>query len=152
MKLISSAFANYGIITSRYTGDGKNISPPWHWEVIPERTKSFILIGDDPDAPAGIWDHWIIFNLPAQITSLPEGIKQFPAGTKLGKNSWGQENYGDPCLPDKKRRYFFKLYVLDTFLELPAGATKQQIKQNMNSHIIGEAELVGLYARPWQQE
>jgi Raf kinase inhibitor-like YbhB/YbcL family protein len=152
MKITSSAFANYGDIPSRYTCDGENISPPLQWEGVPEGTKSLTLICDDPDAPKGVWDHWIIFNLPVQVILLPEGIKKFSPETKLGKNSWGKENYGGPCPPDKKHRYFFKLYALDTFLKLSNGSTKEQIKQSMKKHVIEEAELVGLYARPWQKE
>lgn len=152
MKLVSSSFANYEPIPSRYTCDGENISPPLIWNELPHNTKSLVLICDDPDAPKGTWGHWIIFNLPPRVTSLPAGINQFPLETKLGKNSWGKEGYGGPCPPDKKHRYFFKLYALDAFLELPIGTTKEQIKQTMSKYIIEEAELVGVYAQPWQSE
>ena len=152
MKLTSPVFSHWTDIPFRYTGDGENISPPLVWSEVPINTKSLVLIMDDPDAPkGGTWDHWIIFNLPANITFLAEGIKKFPAGTKFGKNSWGQENYGGPCPPDKQHRYFFKLYAFDSFLELSNGATKSQIKQAMSDRIIVETELVGLYARPGQK-
>ena len=105
---------------------------------------------DDPDAPSGTWDHWIVFNLPINMSSLPEGIKQFPIGTKFGKNSWGKTEYGGPCPPDKQHRYFFKLYALNTVLTLANGASKEQIQHAMKDYIIKKTELIGLYARPTQ--
>ena len=151
MKLTSSAFQNGDNIPIHYTCDGKNFSPPLQWNEIPPNTQSLVLIMDDPDAPVGTWDHWIIFNLPANLTALPEGVKQFPQGTKLGKNSWGKTEYGGPCPPDKQHRYFFRLYALKTVLELPNGATKKKIQQAMGDQIIEEAELIGLYARSGQK-
>ena len=116
MKLTSSVFAHQNGIPTRYTCDGENISPPLNWVEIPANAKSLVLIIDDPDAPRETWDHWIIFNLPVNINSLPERVKEFPIGTKFGKNSWGKENYGGPCPPDKQHRYFFK--VISEFLVL----------------------------------
>jgi len=109
MKLISPVFNHQTSVPTRYTCDGENISPPLNWTEIPSNAKSLVLIMDDPDAPMGIWNHWIIFNLPSHLTSLPKGVKQFPTGTKFGKNSWGKTEYGGPCPPDKQHRYFFKL-------------------------------------------
>ena len=150
MKLTSPVFQNGSNIPARYTCDGKNISPPLEWSGIPTNTKSLVLIMDDPDAPAEIWDHWIIFNFPPNLTSLVESVKQFPSGTKFGKNSWGKTEYGGPCPPDRKHRYFFKLYALNTLLELSNGATKEKIQQAMKGQIVAEAELIGLYVRPGQ--
>lgn len=151
MKLTSPVFFHQTPIPARYTCDGENISPPLVWSEVPANAKSLVLIMDDPDAPNGTWEHWIIFNLSVNMNSLPEGIKQFPAGTKFGKNSWGQENYGGPCPPDKQHRYFFKLYALDSYLELPNGVSKEEIQQTMKGKIIAETELIGLYARPGQK-
>ena len=151
MKLTSPVFNHQTPLPTRYTCDGINISPPLNWYEVPASAKSLVLIMDDPDAPGGIWDHWIIFNLPVSMTSLDEGIQQFPSGTKLGKNSWGKEQYGGPCPPDRQHRYFFKLYALDNYLELPSGVTKKQIKQAMKGRIIAETKLIGLYARPGQK-
>ena len=157
MKLTSPAFQNGGDIPVRYTCDGKNISPPLEWSV-PNFTGSLALIMDDPDAPVGTWDHWIIFNLPATLTSLPEGVKNFPPGTKFGKNSWDKTEYGGPCPPDKQHRYFFRLYALAHRLDLPNGTTKKEIMEHMKkcrtetwSCVQAEATLIGLYARPGQR-
>lgn len=151
MKLTSPVFSHQTLFPARYTCDGINISPPLSWSEVPANTKSLTLIMDDPDAPRRTWDHWIIFNLPVNITFLVEGEKKFPSETKFGKNSWGKTEYGGPCPPDKQHRYFFKLYALDTYLELPNRANKEQIKQAMKGRIIAEVELIGLYARPGQK-
>lgn len=151
MKLTSSAFTHQTSIPARYTCDGINVSPPLQWSEVPTNAKSLVLVMDDPDAPKGTWDHWIVFNLPSSLTSLPEGVKQFPTGTKFGKNSWGKENYGGPCPPDKQHRYFFKLYAVNALLELPLGTSKKEIQRAMVGQIIEETELVGLYARPGQK-
>ena len=158
MKLASSVFQNEEDIPARYTCDGKSVSPPLEWSK-PNYVGTFVLIMDDPDAPLGTWDHWIIFNLPSNLTSLPEGIKNFPSGTKFGKNSWGKTEYGGPCPPDRQHRYFFKLYALSHRLDLPTGTTKQQILEHMQkcrtetwSCIQAEATLIGFYARPGQRK
>jgi len=150
MKLTSPVFNHQQSISTRYTCDGINISPPLNWSEVPTKTNSLVLIMDDPDAPSGTWDHWIVFNLPINMSSLPEGIKQFPIGTKFGKNSWGKTEYGGPCPPDKQHRYFFKLYALNTVLTLANGASKEQIQHAMKDYIIKKTELIGLYARPTQ--
>ena len=160
MKLTSSAFSHQTAIPLRYTCDGENVSPPLEWSGVPitGNAGSLVLIMDDPDAPGGTWDHWVIFNLPPNLTALLEGVKQFPAGTKLGKNSWGRLDYGGPCPPDKQHRYFFKLFALSHRLDLPTGDTKQQILEHMKkcrtetwSCVQAEATLIGLYARPEQK-
>lgn len=148
MKLMSPAFEKVGEIPTLYTCDGEDKSPPLSWEGAPEGTKSFVLIVDDPDAPMGIWDHWILFNLPASIASLSEDIKDLPQGTKVGRNSWGREDYGGPCPPDRRHHYSFKLYALDRLLSLEAGVSKKDIEKAMQGHILAEATLTASYDRP----
>lgn len=147
MKLQSTVFENGKIIPSKYTCDGDDISPPLSWSGAPTHTQSFVLIVDDPDAPIGTWDHWILFNIPAHVTELAKNMTQLPNGTLAGKNSWGKTSYGGPCPPSGVHRYFFKLYALDTVLQLPSSANKSQIMQAMESHVIATAELMGKYER-----
>lgn len=119
------------------------------WSDIPENTASFVLINDDPDAPVGTWDHWILFNLEGKTTELAENVDLSKlAGVQLGRNSWRRNDYGGPCPPYGTHRYFFKLYALDMKLDLPAGSSKQDIKKAMAGHILAEAELLGRYKRP----
>ena len=144
MKLISSVFNHGNSIPSRYTCDGEDISPPLSIEEVPENTKTFALIMDDPDAPMGIWDHWILFNIPSSIQKINEAEK--PQGLE-GKNSWGRTGYGGPCPPSGEHRYFFKMYALDTELNLGEGSIKEDLITAMNGHIIGKAVLMGIYTR-----
>ncbi len=149
-ELTSSAFAQGETIPVRYTCDGDDVSPPLEWGDPPEGTQSFALANDDPDAPAGIWDHWILFNLPGEARSLPEGVPsdaELPDGSRQGQNSWRRLGYGGPCPPSGTHRYFFKLYALDTTLDLASGANKKQLLQAMEGHILGQAELIGVYSR-----
>ena len=145
-ELTSSAFKHQAAIPQKYTCDGQDISPPLGWSNVPAGVQSFALIVDDPDAPVGVWDHWLLFNLPAETQALPEQAA-VPAGSQPGKNSWGKLNYGGPCPPGGTHRYFFKLYALDTTLSLKAGATKKQLLQAMQGHILAQAELIGTYSR-----
>ncbi|RME48616.1 MAG: YbhB/YbcL family Raf kinase inhibitor-like protein [Caldilineae bacterium] len=144
--LTSSAFGMGEKIPVRYTCDGEDISPPLQWSDPPAGTQTFTLIMDDPDAPVGVWDHWLLFNLPAGTRALPEKATP-PAGSVDGKNSWGRTGYGGPCPPRGTHRYFFKLYALDTSLNLPAGASKKDLLRAMEGHILAQAELMGTYAR-----
>lgn len=144
MKLTSSAFTHNGSIPSEYTCDGSDLSPPLSISDVPANAKSLVLISDDPDAPVGTWDHWVVFNIPASIKEISKGKE--PQGT-AGKNSWGRTGYGGPCPPSGTHRYFFKLYALDTMLNLPAGSTKKQIEAAMEGHILAKTELLGLYKR-----
>ena len=144
MKLISSAFNHGNPIPSKYTCDGQDISPPLAFSDIPENTKSFALIMDDPDAPMGIWDHWIIFNMFSSIQNINEGETPKSMG---GRNSWGRTGYGGPCPPSGEHRYFFKAYALDTELNLEEGVTKEELIEAMNGHIVGKAVLMGTYSR-----
>jgi len=149
MKITSSAFSDDALIPIKYTCDGDDISPPLVWSDIPENTASFVLINDDPDAPVGTWDHWILFNLEGKTTELAENVDLSKlAGVQLGRNSWRHNDYGGPCPPYGTHRYFFKLYALDMKLDLPAGSSKQDIKKAMAGHILAEAELLGRYKRP----
>ena len=149
MKITSSAFSDGALIPIKYTCDGDDISPPLVWSDIPENTASFVLINDDPDAPVGTWDHWILFNLDDKTTELAENVDLSKlAGVQLGRNSWRRNDYGGPCPPYGTHRYFFKLYALDMKLDLPAGSSKQDIKKAMAGHILAEAELLGRYKRP----
>lgn len=144
MKLTSSAFTHNGNIPSEFTCDGSDLSPPLTISDVPANAKSLVLICDDPDAPVGTWDHWVVFNIPASTIQIPKGTE--PNGV-AGKNSWGRTGYGGPCPPSGTHRYFFKLYALDTMLNLPAGSTKKQIEAAMQGHILAKAELIGLYKR-----
>ena len=149
MKITSSAFSDGALIPIKYTCDGDDISPPLVWSDIPENTASFVLINDDPDAPVGTWDHWILFNLEGKTTELAENVDLSKlAGVQLGRNSWRRNDYGGPCPPYGTHRYFFKLYALDIKLDLPSGSSKQDIEKAMAGHILAEAELLGRYKRP----
>lgn len=150
MKIVSSAFASAQPIPQKYTCDGPDVSPALSWSDVPQGTKSFALIADDPDAPMGTWVHWVIFNLPAQTNFLPEGVAKTDsaAGAIQGRNDFGKVGYGGPCPPaGKPHRYFFKLYALDTTLALRAGAKKQDVEKAMQGHALGQAELMGTYQR-----
>jgi Raf kinase inhibitor-like YbhB/YbcL family protein len=147
LTLTSSAFAEAERIPMQYTCDGVDHSPPLAWHNVPRRTQSFLLIMDDPDAPAGVWDHWVLYNIPATTHALPENIQTLPLGTQTGINSWRQPHYNGPCPPDREHRYYFKLYALDTLLELHDGATKEQVEAAMRNHVITTAELMGRYER-----
>lgn len=152
MQLISSVFAHNGRIPSTYTCDGENVSPPLRIENAPEATKSFVLIVDDPDVPAQVrpeqmWDHWIVFNIPGSTTDIAENTQPGTAG----QGSYPHMSYGGPCPPAQyeptEHRYFFKLYALDTTLDLPEGATKAEVEAAMEGHIIEQTELIGRYER-----
>ncbi|MEN2998947.1 MAG: YbhB/YbcL family Raf kinase inhibitor-like protein [Brevinematia bacterium] len=150
IKVSSSAFKDGDFIPRKYTCDGDDISPEIRIEGIPTGTKSLVLINDDPDAPVGVWDHWILYDIPPNTNTIPEGIKperEFPNGMKHGINSWGRVGYGGPCPPSGTHRYYFRVYALDIQLNLPPGATKQKILKAMEGHILAQGELMGKYAR-----
>jgi hypothetical protein len=150
MEIKSSSFNHEDMIPAKYTCDGQNISPPLSWSGAPEKTKSFALICDDPDAPVGLWVHWVIFDMPASVNSLPEKTSRQAeiAGTgKNGKNTSGRFGYDGPCPPGGTHRYFFKLYALDTTLNLPPGLKKDELLEAMKGHILSEAQLMGRYKR-----
>ena len=109
MKITSRSFIDGRNLSSKYTCDGESISPPITWEEIPSNTKSFVLIYDDPDAPNGTWDHWVLYNLPPNTSSLPENAISLPSEVKIGLNSWNKAEYGAPCPPSGTHRYIFHL-------------------------------------------
>lgn len=149
-EIKSPAFENNGTIPKQYTCDGINISPPLIWNNIPEGVKSLALISDDPDAPAGTWTHWIIFNMPPASKGLQEGvlpIQDMAHETKQGINDFKKIGYGGPCPPDRTHRYFFKLYALDTKLTLQSSITKKQLETAIKGHVVSQAELVGKYSK-----
>jgi Raf kinase inhibitor-like YbhB/YbcL family protein len=143
MTLTSPAFSEGEAIPVQFSCDGDNTSPELAWSNIPEGTASLVLIVDDPDAPGGTWDHWILFNLPADLTGLAQG----GSGGTEGNNSWNQTGYGGPCPPGGTHRYFFKLYAVDTTLDFPAGTAKGALEAAIAGHILGEAELMGTFTR-----
>lgn len=147
MKLTSTAFIDGDKLPSKYTCDGANISLPIAWNGAPANTISFALIYDDPDAPMGTWDHWILYNLPSTTNSLPEDTTSLPPGTKVGLNSWSLTEYGGPCPPSGEHRYIFHLYALDTMLNLSGKVTSKILREAMEQHIIATATLTGLYRR-----
>jgi Raf kinase inhibitor-like YbhB/YbcL family protein len=149
-ELKSSAFAFGETIPVKYTCDGEDISPPLAWGNPPRGTQSFALITDDPDAPVGTWDHWVLYNLPADARSLPEAVPsdaELNDGSQNGQNSWRRLGYGGPCPPGGTHRYFFRLYALDTTLDLESGADKKRLLEAMEGHVLAQAELMGVYSR-----
>lgn len=151
MKLTSTAFENGAPIPERFSGDGADVSPALAWREVPAGTRSFALICDDPDAPVGTWVHWVLWNLPAGATSLPEAVEKehaLPVGTRQGRNDFGKLDYGGPAPPrGKPHRYFFKLYALDTEMPLKPDCRKNALVKGMQDHILAEAEWMGTYQR-----
>jgi len=154
MNLTSPSFESQGEIPKKFTCDGQDISPALAWSGVPERTKSLALIVDDPDAPDPkkpkmTWVHWVLYNIPAEVGSLPEGVKEkdLPKGTLQGLNDWKRTGYGGPCPPIGKHRYFHKLYALDIVLSDLKRPTKADLEKAMAGHVLSSAELVGLYQR-----
>jgi Raf kinase inhibitor-like YbhB/YbcL family protein len=146
IQISSSVFTEEYTIPTLYTCDGQDISPPLVWSGIPPETKSLALITDDPDAPAGTWVHWVLFNIPANQYELPE--RAAPGLGIQGKNDFRKLGYGGPCPPmGKPHRYYFKLYALDTILNLPTGSTKAEVEKAMQGHILGQGQLIGKYGR-----
>jgi Raf kinase inhibitor-like YbhB/YbcL family protein len=150
MKISSSAFEEGGLIPSKYTCDGENISPALNWTGAPDGTASFALICDDPDAPLGNWVHWVIFNIPPKETGLKENIpagKKLDNGTVQGMSDFRKNNYGGPCPPSGTHRYFFKLYALDKILDADSDLTKADLLKAIDGHILAQAQLIGKYKR-----
>lgn len=147
MKISSSAFQDGGTIPQKYGRDFENVNPPLRIEDVPEGTLSLVLTMDDPDVPevAGVpvWDHWVVFNIPASMSDIPEGWDA--VGTR-GKGTRGELGYGGPRPPDKEHRYFFTVYALDTLLDLPEGITKAECIAAISGHILEKAELIGRFA------
>lgn len=148
MQLTSPAFTHMGDIPSRYTCQGEDISPSLRIDGVPGQAATLVLLMDDPDvpdpkAPKRVWDHWVMFNIPRETKDIPEDSY---AG-RQGMNSGGRVGYGGPCPPIGKHRYFFKLYALDSALDLSEDATKKDVEDAMEGHVLEKAELVGLYEK-----
>ena len=145
MKITSSDFADNQMIPRQFTCQGKDINPTLAIDDIPEGTKSLVLIVDDPDAPMGNWDHWIVYNIPPSTNVISE--KSVPGIECL--NDFQRKSWGGPCPPSGTHRYFFKLYALDTMLQLPDKARKKDVLAAMEGHMIEKAEMVGLYKKTY---
>ncbi len=154
LTITSSAFSHNGEIPKRYTCDGDDISPHMAWSNLPDATKSLALIVDDPDAPDPAapkmtWVHWVLYNIPPDVTGLPEAVasKDLPAGTEEGLNDWKRAGYGGPCPPVGRHRYFHKLYALDVVLPDLRRPTAANLEKAMQGHVLAQAELIGTYQR-----
>lgn len=150
-SLQSSAFSQGAGIPRKFTCDGPDLSPAFSWTEPPAGTRSLALIADDPDAPVGVWVHWVLYDLPGTARELTEGVAKQDVlgnGALQGHNDFGRIGYGGPCPPPgKAHRYFFKLYALDAPTGLKPGASKAELEQAMKGHVLAEAELMGRYKR-----
>jgi len=151
ISISADAFKEGETIPAEYTCDGKDVSPLLSWKGVPAGTKSIALVMDDPDAPGGTFVHWVIFNIPADAQKMTEGVPRnatFADGSRQGITDFGKVGYGGPCPPPgKPHRYYFKIYALDTMLNLQPGASKQQLENAMKGHILAYGELMGKYER-----
>jgi Raf kinase inhibitor-like YbhB/YbcL family protein len=149
--ITSSAFKDGGVIPKRFTCEGEDVSPALSWSEAPAATKSFALIADDPDAPAGTWVHWVIYDLPANLRALAENVpkeSQLKAGGRQGTNDFRKTGYNGPCPPPgKPHRYFFKLYALDQSLDSKTGMRKAELEKAMQSHVLAQAQIMGRFGR-----
>jgi Raf kinase inhibitor-like YbhB/YbcL family protein len=148
-KLITSAFQDGGAIPKLYSCEGADVSPSLEWSDAPRGTKSYALIADDPDAPAGTWNHWLLWDIPASLHALAQGFKPGKLGVS-GANDFGKPGYGGPCPPrgHGPHRYFFKIRALDVeSLNLRAGARRADLDRALRGHILAEAQYVGKYER-----
>lgn len=143
MQLTSTAFSEGESIPARYTCDGDDISPPLDLDGLPAGTQTLALVMDDPDAPRGVWDHWVAFDI-APRTEIPENVGPLGVG---GANSWGRTGYGGPCPPSGTHRYYFTVYAADAQLTLGPGATKADVLEALEGHIVAQATLMGTYTR-----
>ena len=151
VTITSSSFTEGGLIPKKHTCDAEDISPDLNWSGVPTKeVKSLALICDDPDAPGGTWVHWVLFNIPADVTTLQAGVSPdavLKNGARHGKNDFRKLGYGGPCPPGGTHRYFFKIYALDTLLSLESGSTKSQLLAAMKGHVLAEGQLMGKYKR-----
>ncbi|HYN82832.1 MAG TPA: YbhB/YbcL family Raf kinase inhibitor-like protein [Gemmatimonadaceae bacterium] len=152
LSVTSTAFDQGGSIPSRCTCEGDDTSPPLSWTGAPSGTKSFALIVDDPDAPdpekpQRVYVHWVVYNIPAATSSLPEDAskKGLPGGAAHGRNDWDKREYGGPCPPIGRHRYFFKVYALDKELAFVAPPTKNDLLKEMEGHVLASGEIMGTY-------
>ena len=154
LRITSPAYADGAAMPAKYTCEGDDLSPPLQWSGVPGGTQSLVLIIDDPDAPDPkaprmTWVHWVLYDLPTDSGGLPEDAnsKGLPAGTKVGLNDWKRTDYGGPCPPIGRHRYFHKLYALDTKLSALSRPTKADIEAAMSGHVLEKAEFVGTYQK-----
>jgi Raf kinase inhibitor-like YbhB/YbcL family protein len=151
VKLKSPAFDAGGTIPTQYTCEDENISPPLEWHSLPGRVESLVLICDDPDAPRGVWSHWVLYDIPADRDGLPQDFASAERTDKdgvQGRNDFGDLGYGGPCPPQgSEHRYYFRLYALDSKLGLPPGANRHQVLEQLEEHVVDRTELIGRYAR-----
>jgi Raf kinase inhibitor-like YbhB/YbcL family protein len=151
LKITSPAFADNAAIPAKYTCEGDDVSPPLAWSGVPEGAKSLVLIVDDPDAPDPkaprmTWVHWVLYDLPPADTDLAEA-GTLPAGAKVGLNDWKRADYGGPCPPIGRHRYFFKIYALDASLSGLSAPTKAKVEAAMKGHVLAQAQLIGTYQK-----
>jgi Raf kinase inhibitor-like YbhB/YbcL family protein len=144
MKITSAAFREGGNIPSKFTCDGSDTTPPLQITGVPSEAKSLVLITDDPDAPSGLFTHWLVWNIPPQTNSIAEGTA--PKGVH-GTNDFGKSGYGGPCPPPGTHRYSFKIFALDRELDLSSAAKQSQVDAAMKGHVIAQGELIGRYVR-----
>ncbi len=150
IELKSRVFEKDGMIPEKHTCDGGDISPPLSWDSVPEETKSIAVICDDPDAPVGTWVHWVVYNIPPETKELEENVtpeREMDNGGVQGMNDFKKIGYGGPCPPSGTHRYFFKIYALDSRMDLEPGATKSLLLIAMEGHILAKGELIGKYSR-----
>lgn len=150
LKVISAAFKEGEPIPRPYTCHGVNVSPPLEWSGVPKSARTIAIIADDPDAPAGTWVHWVLYNLPSDNIGFVENLpatENLKAGGFQGKNDFGRIGYAGPCPPSGTHRYLFKVYALDAELPLEAGATKADVEKAMQGHVVLQGQLMGTYGR-----
>jgi hypothetical protein len=155
IRLQSPAFADGGAIPKLYTCDGTDVSPPLEWSGVPDSARSVALVVEDPDAPRGTWTHWVLFDIPPDVVKLPEGlptqdrVELGPDGkvATQGKNDFGRVGYGGPCPPGGTHHYVFRIYALDVQPSLGPGTTREQLLRSIESHVLAEGRLTGLYSR-----
>jgi Raf kinase inhibitor-like YbhB/YbcL family protein len=151
LAVSTDAFRNEGRIPKRHTADGEDVSPALAWTGAPAGTRSFAIVCDDPDAPAGTWVHWVIFNIPADSTGLAEAVprvERLPDGSVQGRNSWGRVGHNGPSPPPgKPHRYYFKVYALDAVLTLDSKAKKDDLVRAMKGRVLAEGQIMGSYGR-----
>lgn len=151
LVLETKAFPKGGEIPNKYTCSGEDVSPALSWSGAPAGTKAFALIVEDPDAPSGTFTHWVVYDLPADARQLPENVSKtddLSGGGRQGRNDFRRTGYGGPCPPPgRPHRYFFRLYALNSALNLPAGASKREVESAMRGHVLAQTELMGKFAR-----
>lgn len=144
MKITSTAFADQKNIPVKYSCKGEDINPPLQLSDVPENAKSLVLIVDDPDAPMGTFDHWVVYNLSPKVTEIKENTDEIG---NQGITSFGKEGYGGPCPPSGTHHYHFKLYALDAILNFSKVPDKKEVEDRMQGHVIAQAELIGLFSK-----